>query len=104
MQRWCSSLTLFCALAALALGPRDAAAQRDMDQVFLTKGSPSRGMIADNGVNATAFDEKAITLSATAENLEVVAGDVLALFSEAVGSGLADPGGTIQVTINRSYA
>lgn len=55
----------------------------------------------DNGVNATAGDEKAITLSGTAANLEVEAGDVLALFSEAVGTGLADPGGLVQVSISR---
>jgi hypothetical protein len=58
----------------------------------------------DNGVNAVAFDEKAITLSATPASLVVAEGDVLALFSEAVGTGLADPGGTVQVTINRTYA
>ena len=58
----------------------------------------------DSGVNATAFDEKAITLSATPANLVVTEGDVLALFSEAVGTGMVDPGGTVQVTVNREYA
>ena len=58
----------------------------------------------DNGVNATAGDEKAIPLSATAGNLVVAEGDILALFSDAVGTGQADPGGLVQVTINRTYA
>lgn len=56
----------------------------------------------DNGVNAAAFDEKALTLSATAANLEVAEGDVLEVFSDAVGTGLADPGGTVKVTISRT--
>ena len=57
----------------------------------------------DDGVNATAGDETAITLSGTAANLVVAAGDILALESEAVGTGLAAPGGLVQVTINRTY-
>lgn len=55
----------------------------------------------DAGVNAVAFDEKAITLSATPANLVVAEGDVLELFSDAVGTGLADPGGTVKVSISR---
>lgn len=55
----------------------------------------------DNAVNATRFDETALTLSATAANLDVVAGDVLTLKSTHVGTGLADPGGTLKVTITR---
>lgn len=55
----------------------------------------------DSGVNATAFDEKAITLSGTAANLNLAAGDVLALFSDAVGTGLADPGGLLRVSVGR---
>jgi len=56
----------------------------------------------DNGINLVAFDEKVIPLSATPANLVVAAGDQLALFSEAVGTGLVDPGGTISVDITRS--
>lgn len=56
-----------------------------------------------SGVNATAFDATAITLSATAADLVLVAGDVLAFKSLHVGStGLADPGGTVEVTVARS--
>ncbi len=55
-----------------------------------------------SGVNGTAFAAKTITLSATEANLAFAAGNVLAWKSEAVASGLADPGGTVEVTISRS--
>lgn len=61
-----------------------------------------------SGVNATAFDEKALTLDTTDatsdgvyENRVVAAGDVLAFKSAAVGTGLNDPGGTVKVVISR---
>ena len=57
----------------------------------------------DSGVNATAFDEKVVPLSGTAANLNVAEGDVLEVFSDAVGTGLADPGGTVKVLIDRTY-
>lgn len=54
------------------------------------------------GVNGTAFDEKAFTLSGTAANLNVTEGDIL-IVDETVGaSGLANPGGRIEVTFSRS--
>lgn len=56
----------------------------------------------DSGVNGVAGDEKTITLSATAANLVLVAGDILAWFSDAVGTGLADPGGLVQVELSRA--
>jgi len=60
----------------------------------------SRGFT--NGVNAAAFDEKPLTLSATAADLNVAEGDILALSSAHSGStGLADPGGIVIVTIAR---
>jgi hypothetical protein len=57
-----------------------------------------------SGVNLVAFDEKVIPLSGTAANLVVVKGDELAFNSVAVtsGTGLADPGGTIEVTFGRN--
>lgn len=56
-----------------------------------------------SGVNSSDFDEKTITLSGTAANLVVAAGDVLAWTSTHSGStGLADPGGTVRVEITRS--
>lgn len=51
-----------------------------------------------NGTNATGFDEKALTNSATAADLDAVAGDVLAFSSLHVGTGIADPGGVVVVT------
>lgn len=56
-----------------------------------------------SGVDLAAADEKAVTLTATAADKVVAAGDVLALNSTAVGgTGLADPGGTWEVIIERS--
>lgn len=55
-----------------------------------------------SGVNATADDAKALTLSGTAANLVVVAGDVLSFESVHTGTGLADPGGQVVVEITRS--
>jgi hypothetical protein len=51
-----------------------------------------------NGTNATAFDEKALTNSATAADLDAASGDVLAFSSVHVGTGIADPGGIAVVT------
>lgn len=60
----------------------------------------TRAMVG--GVNATDFNEDALTLSATAADLEVAEGDVLAFNSLAVGgTGLADPGGKVTVKISR---
>lgn len=56
----------------------------------------------NSGVNATNFDATAITLSGTPANLVVADGDVLALVSTAVGTGIADPGGLVKITIARS--
>jgi len=53
------------------------------------------------GVNGVAFDEGDLTLSATAANLNVAAGDVLEFRSAAVGTGIADPGGSITVELTR---
>lgn len=56
-----------------------------------------------SGVNATADDEKAVTVI-TASSANVVAqGDILEWKSLHVGgTGLADPGGLVQVEITRS--
>ncbi len=56
----------------------------------------------DVGVDATAFDETAITLSGTAADLVVAEGDVLAWSSVHAASGVADPGGTVTIKIARS--
>lgn len=52
------------------------------------------------GVNAPAFDEKQFTLAAAAAR-KVQAGDVLAVLSTSVGTGLADPGGLVKVIVDR---
>ncbi len=57
-----------------------------------------------SGVNTTASDEKTITLSSTAADKVVAAGDVLQWQSAAVGTGIADPGGLVNVTISATYA
>src|SRR3954463_9087351 len=54
------------------------------------------------GVNLVASDEKAFTLSATASDLLVTAGDVLALVSTHTGTGVVDPGGAVVVKGNRA--
>jgi hypothetical protein len=56
----------------------------------------------NSGVNAAALDETVITLSSTAADLVVAAGDTIVLKSTLVGTGIADPGGTIFVDITRS--
>jgi hypothetical protein len=65
-------------------------------------GSTVIGTLAyTTGVNGVAFDEQAFTLSAVAGATAIAEGDVLALVSTAVGSGLADPGGLIQIECSR---
>jgi hypothetical protein len=53
------------------------------------------------GVNTTALAENALTLSGTAANLVVAVGDVLVATSTHVGTGIADPGGLVRVSITR---
>jgi hypothetical protein len=56
----------------------------------------------NSGTNAPAMDETAIPLSGTPANLVVAAGDELQWQSTHVGTGIADPGGRVEVTFNRS--
>jgi len=55
-----------------------------------------------SGTNAADFDETTIPLSGTEGATTVAAGDILAWFSDAVGTGIADPGGLVTVSIARS--
>lgn len=55
-----------------------------------------------NGTNATANNEIALTLSATASDLVIAEGDTLVWRSLHVGTGIADPGGVARVTMSRS--
>jgi hypothetical protein len=58
----------------------------------------------NSGVNAASSDENTVTLSGTPANLVVAAGDILQWRSTAVGTGIADPGGLVAVTISPNYA
>lgn len=58
----------------------------------------------NSGVNATGAVPKTITLSATAADLVVTAGQVLQWQSTHVGTGIADPGGLVSVTTSAAYA
>ncbi len=77
---------------------------------LVNKGQAGAGTTAiatlqfNSGVNTTASDEKAITLSATAADLVVAAGDVLQWQSTHIGTGIADPGGLVAITIGANYA
>lgn len=55
-----------------------------------------------NGVNATGSDEKALTLTVTTADRVVAEGDILAFVSTHAGTGLADPGGLVQVELQRA--
>jgi hypothetical protein len=56
-----------------------------------------------SGVNLVSGDEKQLTLSSTAADLVVATDDILAFKSTHSGStGLADPGGLVQVSISRT--
>ncbi|MGE3467655.1 MAG: capsid cement protein [Pyrinomonadaceae bacterium] len=55
----------------------------------------------DDGVNATDFNEDALTLSGTPANLDVDEGEILAWASTAPGTGIADPGGLATITYVR---
>lgn len=57
-----------------------------------------------NGVNATGFDSKDVTLSGTPANLNLAKDEVVAFTSLHVGTGLADPGGLVRVTIVKREA
>lgn len=76
---------------------------------LVNKGSDGNGttvvatLAMTNGVNATDFNESTMTLSVVADATDVSQGDILAFVSTHSGSsGLADPGGLVQVGISRS--
>jgi hypothetical protein len=55
-----------------------------------------------SGTNAAASDEVSVPLSGTANATTIASGDVLQWQSNAVGTGLADPGGYARVSVDRS--
>jgi hypothetical protein len=56
----------------------------------------------NSGVNASSFVEKEITIVGSASALQVDAGQILRWRSLTVGTGMADPGGLVIVTITPS--
>ncbi len=73
---------------------------------LLNKGQAGAGAVvvaslafSSGAVIATAFDELAITLTATTG---VVEGDILAWDETVAGTGLASPGGSVQIEISRT--
>lgn len=58
----------------------------------------------NSGVNATASDENTVTLSGTPANLNLTAGQLLQWQSTHVGTGIADPGGLINIVTAAKYA
>jgi hypothetical protein len=85
-----------------------AASPNSRTFTLVNKGSAGVGttvigtLAMTSGVNAVAFDEIALTLSATASDRVVAADDVLLWVSTAVtgGGGLVDPGGQVRVEID----
>lgn len=55
-----------------------------------------------SGVNAVAGDELNIPLSGVANATDVAAGDIIAWFSDAQATGLADPGGLLSIDFGRA--
>lgn len=99
-----------CTVTAAAGIPADnitGAASNHRKWEIVNKGADGNGttvvadLAFDNGVNATDFNETALTLSATPANLDVDEGDVLAWVSTSPGTGIADPGGLAVITIQR---
>src|SRR6187551_883620 len=60
----------------------------------------TRAMIT--GQNATDFNEDALTLSVVEGATTIAEGDILAWVSTHAASGLADPGGLVQVYVSRT--
>ncbi len=58
----------------------------------------------NSGVNAAAADENTVTLSGTPANLVLTAGQLLQWQSTHIGTGIADPGGLVNITTANKYA
>lgn len=54
------------------------------------------------GNNGVAFDEKQFVLSVVANATSVAEGDIIAVVEAVAGSGLANPGGLVQIELTRS--
>jgi hypothetical protein len=101
-------------LSAASFVPNAAITGNDTNKFTLTivnKGQAGSGTTVmatldfANASNGVAYDEKAFTLSATAANLVVASGDVIACVSTHTGgTGLANPGGHVVATFVASVA
>lgn len=95
------------AVAVVASAAITGAATNTRKLALVNKGQSGSGSTEvaaiqfNGGINAAAFDDTALTLSGTTANRSVAEGDVLALASTAVGTGIADPGGLLLVTVSR---
>lgn len=58
----------------------------------------------DAGVNAVQNDDTDVTLTGTVANRDGSAGDALVFASTHIGTGLADPGGTLIIELTRRNA
>lgn len=99
-----------CTVTAVEYVPEAAiagAATNNRTVSLVNKGQAGSGSTSvaslnfDNGVNAAANNERTITLSGTAANLDLAAGDTLLWRSIHIGTGIADPGGLVRVTVSR---
>lgn len=54
------------------------------------------------GTNCVAFDEKALTLSGTAANLNCAEGDIISYSTTVTGTGMTLPEGKARITLSRS--
>jgi len=100
-----------CTVTAVEYVPEAAitgAATNNRTVSLVNKGQAGSGSTTvaslsfDSGVSATANNEKAITLSGTAANLVLAAGDTLQWRSVHVGTGITDPGGLVRITLSRN--
>lgn len=100
-----------CTVTAVQYVPEAAITGADTNSrtvSLVNKGAAGSGttsvasLALTSGVNAAANDEKAITLSATAANLVLAAGDTLQWRSIHIGTGITDPGGLVRVTLSRN--
>ena len=99
-----------CTVTAVQYVPEAAITGADTNSrtvSLINKGAAGSGtttvasLALTSGVNASAADEKTITLSGTAANLDLVAGDTLLWRSLHIGTGITDPGGLLRVTVTR---
>ena len=101
-----------CTLTAASFTPEANITGNTTETRTLTivnKGSDGNGttvmatLAYTTGVNATDFNEQAFTLSAVDGATTAAEGDIIAVASTHGGStGLADPGGLVQVELTRS--